>query len=169
MKVQLSVLLSLFWWGFLVLGGYLVKCCCCGSLRSQQWEVISWVAWAISMEHLKYLGRDLELYYLELQVQEVAFVIVLLERQSGNKNFLGYDSWSVLTEIPTEEESRNVIIVMCSWVEVVKGGIQLSFNLLVKCFVALVISFSILVKQVWFNLPTCWSNKHLVLYVIHGK
>lgn len=118
---------------------------------------------------LKYLERDLELYHLELQVHKVDFVIVLLERQSGNRNFLGYDSWSVVTAIPTEEESRNVIIVMCSSVELGEGGIQLSFNLLVKCFVALVISFSILVKQVWFNLPTCWSNKHLVLYVIHGK
>lgn len=44
-----------------------------------------------------------------------------------------------------------------------------SVNFPVKCFVGLVIFFPILVKQVWFNLPTCWSNKHLVLYVIHGK
>lgn len=58
---------------------------------------------------------------------------------------------------------------MCSGVELSEGGIQLFFNFLVKCFAALVIFFSIPVKQVWFNLPTCWSNKHLVLYVIHGK
>ena len=45
------------------------------------------------MKHLKYLEKDLELYYLKEQVQKVDLIIVLLERQSANNGFLGYDNW----------------------------------------------------------------------------
>jgi len=44
------------------------------------------------MKHLKYLEKDLELYYLKEQVQKVDLIIVLLERQSANNGFLGYDN-----------------------------------------------------------------------------
>lgn len=57
------------------------------------WEAaLPAVLLGISMEHLKCLERDLGLSYLELQVQKVDFVIVLLEGQSGNRDFLGCDS-----------------------------------------------------------------------------